>query len=288
MKVGKKLTAPLSAVFLIIVAGLAFTHLQPRTEQPPVIFDPQFDLWVSDSDLGGTRPLVWELEYVKGIGDRVRLHQTVLADRKALEIQILQDGADDRWAYVYLRQTIDGARLRALFADELGMWTFSQRTCGCGGSSPPQSTVFGLEINDGLHTLTFIFSPEAAEPQQFLSHRTVFLHTSPGTWVYQRIDVEKEYDDAHWNHPDRLLFSIVLGAPGLAAGTHVGYVSEFSWTRKTTVTSAEQESPRPRLLSSVWFDMPCTVDRRTNANALTCTLRQAINPPRGSESVTRV
>ena len=62
MKYVRRLTAPLSAIFLILVAGLAFTHLQVRTEYPPPILDPEFGLWVSDPDLGGKKPMLWELE----------------------------------------------------------------------------------------------------------------------------------------------------------------------------------------------------------------------------------
>lgn len=263
MKLGRKLTAPLSAVFLIIVAGLAFTHLQAKPEYPPLILDPQFELWVSNPDLGGAKPLVWGLEYVKGAGDQIALQETVVADRKALEIQIFQDGADDRWAYVYLNQTIDDARLRAMFSEELGVWVFSEAPCPCNGTAPSQSTVFGVETNDDIHTLTFIFSAEKAEPQEFLTHRTVFLQTPPGMWVYQMIDVAKQYADAHWNLPERLSFSIVLGAPGHATGMHVGYVNGFSWAAKRTVTSGQEENPKLNVLSDSCSGMPCTGDQRT-------------------------
>lgn len=250
MKLGKKLTAPLSAVFLIVIAGLAFTNLQAKSESPPLILDPQFELWVSDPKLGGERPLVWGLEYARGAGDQVALQAVVLADKRALEISIFQDGVDDEWAYVYLSQMIDGARLMALLDEELGVWIFSGSSCACQETSPPQSTVFGLETNDGMHTLTFIFSSETVEPQEFLTQRTVFLQTPQGQWVYQTINFTKQYAEAHWNLPDRLSFSIVLGAPGHATGAHVGYVNGFSWAPKRTVSSAQEENSKTNALAS--------------------------------------
>jgi len=273
LKLRRKLTAPVSAVFLMIVAGLAFAFLQAKTEYPPPILDPQFELWVSDRELGGSKPLVWELQYAKGAGDQVAVRETVVADRKALEIQIFQDGVDDRWAYAYLSQMIDGARLRALFSQKLGVWIFSEKSCACQGTLASQSTVFGVETNDGMHTLTVVFSAETSEPEEALRHRTVFLQTPPGQWIYQTINVTKEYADAHWNLPERLLFSIVLGAAGRATGTHVGYVHGFSQTASGTVDSTEEKEPKSNALSSTdCVSLPkraCSrlVDRRVDPRA---------------------
>jgi hypothetical protein len=251
LKLGKRLTAPLSAVFLIIIAGLAFTNLQTRSEAPPLILDPQFELWGSDPQLGGERPLVWALEYTKGAGDQVAVREVVLADKRALEIGIFQDGVDDEWAYVYLSQMIDGARLGVLLNEELGVWIFSGPSCACQGTPSSESTVFGIETYDGVHTLTLIFSSEAAEPQEFLSQRRVFVQTPQREWVYQTINFTKQYTDAHWNLPERLSFSIVLGAPGRATGTHVAYVNRFSWAPKRTVSSLQEENPKTNALSSM-------------------------------------
>jgi hypothetical protein len=273
LKLGRKLTAPVSAVFLIIVAGLAFTFLHAKPEYPPPILDPQFELWVSDRELGGSKPLVWELQYAKGAGDQIAVRETVVADRKAIEIQIFQDGVDDEWAYVYLSQMIDSARLRALFSEKLGVWIFLENSCACQGTSAYQSSVFGVETNDGMHTLTLAFSAETSEPEEFLRHRTVFLHTPPGQWIYQTINVTKQYADAHWNLPERLSFSIVLGAAGHATGTHVGYVHGFSRTASGTVNSTQEKDPKSNALSSTdCVSLPrraCSrlVDRRVDLTA---------------------
>ena len=251
----------MSVVFLILIAGLAFTHLQTRSEYPPAILDPQFDLWVANPELGGAKPLVWELEYVKGVGDQVILQKTEFSGRKALEIQIIQDGSDDMWSYVYLKQTIDGTRLRALFSRDLGVWVFPEASCTCRTVSQSESTVFGVETNDGVHTLTFIFDSESIESQQFLGHRTVFLLAQKGQWAYHSINVAGEYAKAQWSYPERITFSIVVGAQGSAAGSHVAYVQGFTTNTKAAPLSMQQPIHARTLESSAFSHEPPANDR---------------------------
>ena len=234
MKLSRRWTAPLSAIFLMIVAGLAFAQQVVQhtgTENPPPILDPQFELWAWDSQFGGSRPLVWELEYSQGSEDQISLRKTDVAGRTALEIKLLQDGGDG-WVYVYLRQSLDGARLRALLSKEVGVLVFLESTCACKQASPSQPTVFGIETNDGEHTLRFLFSETRMEPQQTPSSRTIFLLTVPGEWTYHRIDVAGEYENAKWlpeaRLPERLRFGVTFQAPPSSTGWHVGYLHGFS------------------------------------------------------------
>lgn len=239
MKLVRRWTAPLSAIFLIIVAGLAFAHLQHAgTENPPPILDPQFELWVWDSQFGGSRPLVWELEYLSGSGDQILLQKTEVGGKSALEIRVFQEGGDG-WVYVYLRQSIDGARLRALLNRTVGVLVFLETACACKRASPSQSTVFGIETNDGDHTLSFVFSEAIVEPQQTPSSRTVFLPTVPGEWVYHPIDVAGEYENAKWRLPERLKFGVTFQVPASATGWHVGYLNRFSVSTTTHPITAQ-------------------------------------------------
>ena len=265
MKLARRLTAPLSAVVLIIVAGVAFTQLQglqARPEYLQPILDPQFDLWVSDKDLGGSRPLVWELAYDKGVGDQVALSQVMQAGRRALEIRIFQDAADERSVNVQLRETIDGARLSSLFNSVVGVWVFQESSYACKQELAYESMVFGLEINDWTHVLTFVFCQEKAEPQQFLDRRTLFLTTPSEEWTYHEIDLAKEYKDAGWKLPERLRLGITLGVPGPAAGWHSAYVGGFSVTPKAKVTSSQQEDLQAKPLPTAPRSLFGTIDAR--------------------------
>ena len=250
MKHVRKLTAPLSAVFLILVAGFAFTRLQARTEYPPPILDPEFNLWASDPEFGGKKPMVWELEYVGSAGDRVLLKETVIADRKALEIQIFQDGADENLTYVRLGQTIDGARARALFDENIGIWVILQSSCDCKGPVSDQTVTFGIETNDGTHTLSLLFVETTAEMSISPTHRTIFLKTPMGEWTHHPIDLLEQYEDAQWKLPDRISLSIVFGVPGPASDWYAVFVYGFSVTKKTTLNPTRQNEMLPSSLST--------------------------------------
>lgn len=241
MKHLRKLTAPLSAVLLILVAGFAFTHLQARTEYPPPILDPEFGLWVSDPNFGGPRPLVWELEYDRSVGDQISLQETVVADKKALEIRILQDGMDDNLTYARLGQTIDGTRLRALLDENVGIWVFLQSSCACNRLVSDETGTFGIETNDGVHTLDFLFAETTSEMSVSPTHRIIFLQTPIGDWTRHSIDLVKQYKNARWKLPDRISLSIIFGVPGSATGWHTGYVHGFSVAKKTAPNAMQQQ-----------------------------------------------
>jgi hypothetical protein len=252
-------------VLLILVAGLGFNlHLQTRTEYPPPILDPEFQLWVSDLTLG-SRPMVWDLDYAKGAGDQVKLQKATLSDRNALEIQIFQNGTDNKWVYVHLIQKIDGARLRALFDMEVSVWAFAEPSCACKLVLNSQPVIFGIETNDETHVLTFIFSNTAYELQQSPIHRTIILPTAPGEWTVHTIDLAREYDIAQWKRPDNLSFMVIFEVPGSAGGWHTAYLHHFSWTMRSNITPAQQgnQESTPMLGQRQEVEV-------TNANEIMC------------------
>jgi len=257
----RKLTAPLSAVLLIFVAGFAFINLQVKTEYPPPILDAEFNLWGSNPTLGGKTPMVWELEYEKSVGDQIVLQETVAADKKALEIQIFQDGSDDNLTYVRLGQTIDGIRARALFDEEVGIWVLLQASCACKGPTSGQGSIFEIDTNDGTHTLDFLFVETAAEASISPSHRTIFLQTPTGEWRYHSIDLVAQYRNAQWKPPDRISLSIVFSAPSSATGWHTAYVHGFSVTKKTTLNSTHQDDTTFSSLPATILSTPPAIDQ---------------------------
>jgi hypothetical protein len=226
----RRLVAPISVTLLILVAGLAFLNLRPSYVGPPPILDPNFELWVGDA--GSGKLMLWDLEYVKGIGDQVSLQETAVAGKRAIEFLIMQDGSDSEPVYAYLKQnqTIDGARLTELLTDEIGVWILAE-PCNCNGTIAARSIIFGIEVNDGLHTLTFIFSDRVIEATTILAHRFVYLPTQPGTWTYQHINVTEQYRLAQWSLPERLTFSLVFEVGGFATGRHSAYVNSFHVTK---------------------------------------------------------
>jgi len=237
----RQLTAPLSAVFLIVIAGFAFTQLQARTEYPPPILDPEFNLWVSSPELGGKKPMVWELEYQKSVGDQILLQEAVMGDKQALWIQIFQDGTDENLTSVRLGQIIDGARARALFDEEVGISVLLQGSCACSGRASAQTVTFEIETNDGTHTLDFLFAETAAETSVSPTHRTIFLQTPIGEWTHHPIDLARQYENAQWKLPDWVSLSMVFGVPGSAGGWHSEYVHGFSVAKRITRNLTQQD-----------------------------------------------
>ncbi|MGA2238482.1 MAG: hypothetical protein ABSG74_04650 [Candidatus Bathyarchaeia archaeon] len=266
----RKLTAPLSAVFLIFVAGFAFANLQVKTEYPPPILDPEFNLWGSNPTLGGKTPMIWELEYEKSVGDQILLQETVAADKQALEIQIFQDGSDDNLTYVRLGQTIDGIRVRALFDEDVGIWVLLQASCACKGPISEGGSIFEIETNDGTHTLDFFFVETAAEASISPSHRTIFLQTPMGEWAYHSIDLVGQYRNAQWNPPDRISLSIIFSVSGSAAGWHTAYVHGFSVTKKTTLTSTQDRASTLPFLSTTSSPRTRMIDQRATPSQEAC------------------
>ncbi len=220
----KKLIAPISVTLLLIIAGLAFLDLQPNFVGPPPILDPNFQLWVGDP--GARRLMLWDMEYVKGPADNVSIHETVVDGKSAAQMLIGQSGTDNAPVYLYLKQTIDGARLAELLEDDVGIWVLAE-PCSCNGSSTTRSLIFGVELNDGIHTITFIFSDEASEARTLLAHRFVYLRTQLGAWTYQHFNVTRQYALAQWAPPDHLTFSLVFEAGAYAIGLHSAYVNSI-------------------------------------------------------------
>jgi hypothetical protein len=272
----RKLTAPLSAILLILVAGFAFAHLQTSTEYPPPILDPTFNLWVSNPELGGEKPMVWELEYQKSAGDQILLQETVIEDKTALEIRIFQDGTDDNLTYVRLGQAIDGARARALFAQQISVLVFLQASCPCEQLLSGEATTFGIETNDGTHTLDYIFTGKPAETNISPTRRTISLTAQAGQWTNQLIDLTEEYKSAKWSSPDRILLSIILGVPGRAGGWHTQYVHGFSAIKRTTHNLTQQNQMIPSLRSPS-LDEQGEIDQPTTPLQDTCS--EVVEPP---------
>jgi hypothetical protein len=256
MRSYKSLVAPISVILLIAVAGLAFLDLRPSYVGPPPILDPSFELWVGDQ--GSRRLMLWDLEYVSGLGDNVSLQETVFAGKRAMELLIMQAGNDGKPVYAYLKQTIDGERLAGLLTDDVGVWVLTE-PCVCDGTTPARSVTFGVEVNDGVHTLTFIFSDIAAETRTILAHRFVYLPTQPRTWTYQHINVTEQYTLAQWSLPEHVTFSLVFEVGGFATGWHSAYVNSFQWTKPQLGTgshgSSQESQPELSLNEVYCFDL---------------------------------
>ena len=214
--------ALVSVATLIIAAGFAFMNLQGSYSGPPAILDPNFKLWSNDSR---DRLLVWNSESVKGVGDRTRMNGSIIMGRDAVALGILQTGAGSRWVYESLFQTLDGSRLSTLLNMSVGVWILKE-PCRCDADPfNKTSVILSVEVNDGIHTLSFVFSDQLQGTETLSNHRIVFIPTQSGVWVYQKFNIAREYASSHWAAPDQLTFSIVFGVAGSAVGWHYAYLN---------------------------------------------------------------
>ena len=215
----------MSVFALVLSAAFAFINLQGTYSGLPPILDPDFKLWVDRSN--GPGLMVWNLNLVKGVSDNASLGKSAIQGRDAVELAIYQSGAGSRLVYASISQTLDGGRLTALLNSTIGIWIIKEQ-CHC-DANPFNSTavILAVEVDDGEHTISFIFSDERQGAQTLLNHRIVFMPTPSDTWSLREFDVGKQYIAAHWAMPDRLVFSITFGAAASAVGWHTAYVNSI-------------------------------------------------------------
>ena len=223
MKQARQYFALVSIVVLLLAAAFAFLNLQGTYAGPPAILDPNFNLWVTGST--GPHLMVWNTELVKGMSDQISINKTILQGRHALELMVFQSGVQSRWAYARLSQDIDGGRLTQLLNQTIGFWILKQ-PCSCDADPfNKTSVILSIEINDGVHTISFVFSDGLQGVRTLPDYRIVFLPTPSGSWFFEKLNVAKEYHMMRWTTPTSLTFSIVLGVAGDAIGWHSASLS---------------------------------------------------------------
>ena len=231
----RKYFAAASVGILILAGAFAFANLQGTYSGPPPIFDPNFKLWATSST--GTQLMVWDRESVKGSLDRVTLNETVANGREAVELAVFQSGEVPGGVYEGLTQTLDGGRLSALFASTVGLW-FMKEPCHCDGDPFNRTAVtLVVEVNDGVHTISILFSDKSTGTLTLLNHRIEFRPTPSGTWTFEEFNFTKEYEAAHWLLPNSLTFSIIFGVAEGSLGWHYAYLDRLTVTSNSPYTS---------------------------------------------------
>jgi len=229
MKQVRRYFAPISVVVLLLAAGFAFLSLQGTYTGPSAILDPSFSLWIQGPN--GPQLMVWNTELVKGVSDQITINRTTMEGRHALELSVFQSGVQSRWTYASLSQEIDGGRLTSLLNESVGFWILKEQ-CECDADPFNRtSVILSVETNDGVHTISFVFSDGSQGVRTLPDHRIVFLPSPSGSWYFEKLNIAKQYRTMRWGTPDRLTFSIVLGVAGGAVGWHSAYLSGIALSR---------------------------------------------------------
>ena len=231
----RKYFATASVSLLILVGALAFVNLQGTYSGLPPILDPNFKLWANTST--GPQLMVWDRESVKGSFDRVTLNEAVADGREAVELALFQSGEAPGGVYESLTQTLDGGRLSALFTSTVGLW-FMKEPCHCDDDLFNRTGVtLVVEVNDGIHTISILFSDKSSDTLTLLNHRIEFRPTPSGTWTFEEFNFAKEYAAANWVLPNSVTFSIIFGVANGSLGWHYAYLDRLTVTSNSPYTS---------------------------------------------------
>lgn len=229
MSFTRRFTAPISIVLLIIVATIApFTILKSNPVISPPILDPNFELWMGDSEK--THLVVWRSEYLIARSDSISLNRTTFDHMTALKLDLLKQNRTGS-TYAFVTQIIDGPRLAALFTLNISAWVLRE-PCVCNSSSNAGSEVFGVDFNDGTHVLTYVFSTLSMETQVRWNERVVILQTPKDQWVKVPLDIATQFHNARWKKPERITLGILFGAASAVTGLLRAYLHNFTWSEQ--------------------------------------------------------
>ena len=180
-------------------------------------------------DSSGRRQLVvWHADYTIAPDDSIELNQTRLGQMSALGLNLHKKNANGS-TYLLLSQSVDGPRVGALFSLNVSAWVF-RKSCECNATSLIENgEVFGIEINDGTHVLTFAFSGSTSQTQVLWGQRLVFLKTPANQWVNVPLDIAREYHFAQWNRPAQVTFGVIFGAESGVLGFRQEFLHNVTW-----------------------------------------------------------
>ena len=221
-----------SIVILLLVAGLAFLRLQGTYSGPPPILDPNFTLWTGSGN--ASQLMVWNLETPHLTTTQYALSRVTIQDRGALRLSLLQPGVDSRLVYLRLSETLDGQRLSALMHSGLSLWVLKE-PCNCDPDPfAGDSVITAVETNDGVHSLSFVFTDSRQGTETLLGHRVIFIPTASNHWALEVVNIGREYANARWGAPESLTFSLVFSVGGASVGWHTAYFSQIVTQRSAT------------------------------------------------------
>jgi hypothetical protein len=212
-----------------LAAGFAFLNLQGTYSGAPSILDPDFKLWTGAGN--ASQLVVWNLETTNLENTQYTTTPADFQGRNGLRLALLQSGIGSHMAYIRLSETLEGPGLGALMNSSLSLWVFKE-SCNC-DSTPfgKSSVVVAIETNDGVHTLSFVFTDQRQGTITLLSHRIVFVPTASNQWMLEVVNIGREYVNADWRAPGTLTFSLIFSVGGGNVGWHVTYIANIRTQR---------------------------------------------------------
>jgi len=225
----RRYTAPLSLLICVLIASVAFYRYYGQPVEQPILLNSRFKYFTKDPETNLTSPYLWEVVYYKGEGDRAYLRRDTVGEVPCLGMHVYQDGVNDTnvWATIHLKQMIGGKQLTRLFDSKIGVWVYPTFPYIYDKETENPENVFGIEINDGVHIIWFIFSDQPVEPYTLKSHHIIVVPTPLNEWSYRELDIKKVYEDQGWPVPEGISFIAILGATRSLKGEFAGFVREI-------------------------------------------------------------
>jgi len=224
-------------VCAIVISG-AFVNYYGQVFQPSPLLNSNMKFWSFNPTIHSTEPYLWQIDIIKNPTDNVSVSRTIIADRPAVALSVfrsIQNGSSV-WTTVHLRQDLHGQALDAIFNSTISVWVFPTFTYQYDLRFKNPENVFGIEINDGVNLVWYVFADDQNQVVQFPHQRIVVTQTPLHVWSYRTIDIAHEYAEAGWKKPDSLSFILILGTTNIYPGNWTGYFSGLNV--QTTIQKA--------------------------------------------------
>ena len=226
-----KSTVFLASVSLCILAiSLAFVAFYGQVYQPSPLLNTNLKFWTLDRTKNLTRPYLWEVDIIKGSSDNVTIYPFNVENRPSIALRADRSNRNNTsvWTTVHVRQDLRGQALDAILRSKISLWVFPTFPYWYNAESKNPENTFGIEINDGINLLWYVFADDPSQVFQLPHHRIVLTQTPLNAWSLKEIDIAEQYQEAGWKMPESISFILILGTTGAHSGNWVGYFSSLS------------------------------------------------------------
>jgi len=235
-----------SLLLLLSAVCLGFSFLQGERHEVTLLSNRKFKYLVVDPATNMSRPYFWELDAIKGPSDRLNLTSGYVAGWSALQMEVYQDGEEDEyvWAMIHLRQDLTEEKAENLFFSKIGAWVFPTFSYTCDERTKDPANSFGIEVNDGVHILWFIFSDENVGVYLLSNHRIAVIYCPLNEWSFREVQISTEYEKVGWARPESFSFMVMMGLTQGMPGKRVGFFREITIEIPQKISSKQRSELR--------------------------------------------
>ena len=216
----------------IIATSYAFVAYYGQVFRTPPLLNTSMQYWTIDPTKNITTPYLWTIDLIQGPTDNTSVFQAVVAGRTALGLRVIRSNANNSliWTTVHVRQDVHGQALDTIFHSNINVDVFPTFQYLFNQQTKNPENVFGVEINDGVNLIWYIFADEPSQIVQLPHHRILLTQTPLNVWSTRTMNISSQYAAAGWEKPTSISFTFIIGTTWLHLGNWVGYFSNLSVT----------------------------------------------------------